>query len=84
MRPQEQKLLFRGKERNDKDFLLTAGVKNEAKLILVQESTGKDHRFEENHQHQDNADVCEAVRRVTVEVDKLAEKARKFFFRVII
>nr|GEU97572.1 BAG family molecular chaperone regulator 4 isoform X2 [Tanacetum cinerariifolium] len=46
LKPEEQKLLFRGKEMADHEHLHTVGVKNNAKIILIENLPTKNEDLE--------------------------------------
>nr|GEY92639.1 BAG family molecular chaperone regulator 4-like [Tanacetum cinerariifolium] len=46
LKPEEQKLLFRGKEMADHEHLHTVGVKNNAKIILIENLSTKNEDLE--------------------------------------
>lgn len=73
MEPQEQRLLFRGKEKGDKEYLHMAGVKDMSKIVLLEDPTSKDRKLEQMKKEQEISKACEAVVLVRSEVDKLAE-----------
>lgn len=70
--PQEQRLLFRGKEKEDADYLHIAGVKDKSKIILVEDPASKERKWEEMKRTESIARACQAVAHVRDEVDKLA------------
>ncbi|MQL71110.1 hypothetical protein Taro_003403 [Colocasia esculenta] len=74
LEPQEQRLLFRGKEKDNDDCLHMAGVKDSSKVILMEDPASKERKLEEMKRNQGVSKACEAVLRVRVEVDKLAGK----------
>ncbi|KAH7295675.1 hypothetical protein KP509_27G060400 [Ceratopteris richardii] len=72
LHPQEQRLLFRGKERDDADFLHIAGVSDMSKLSLVEDPASKEKKREELMQNENIAKACQAVALIRDEVDKLS------------
>lgn len=71
MQPQEQRLLFRGKEKEDNDYLHIAGVRDQAKISLVEDPAYKERKLQEMNKNEGVSRACEAVARVQEEVDKL-------------
>jgi hypothetical protein len=45
LEPREQRLLFRGKEREDTDHLHMVGVKDKDKVLLLEDPALKDMKF---------------------------------------
>lgn len=80
MEPHEQRLLFRGKKKDDEDRLHMAGVKDQSKVVLMEDPATKERKLAEMRQHQGISKACEAVYSVRAEVDKLAEKVPMFHF----
>ena len=74
LEPQEQRLLFRGKERENDEYLHMVGVKDMSKVILFEDPASKERKLEEMKRNQGTFEACEAVARVRAEVDKLCEK----------
>ncbi|ONK61831.1 uncharacterized protein A4U43_C08F34040 [Asparagus officinalis] len=81
LEPQEQRLLFRGKEKDNGEFLHMVGVKDKSKLVLLEDPASKERKAEEMKRKLEEmkrdrgmSKACEAVVIVRSEVDKLAEK----------
>ncbi|CAL5351538.1 unnamed protein product [Camellia sinensis] len=62
-----------GKEKEDREHLHMAGVKDNAKVLLIQEPTRKERKHEEAKSIEMSS-ACPAVAEVKPEVDKLAEE----------
>ncbi|KAK9291258.1 hypothetical protein L1049_009446 [Liquidambar formosana] len=74
LEPKEQRLFFRGKEKEDDEYLHIAGVKNLSKVLLLEDQASKERKLEEMKKSSEISRACEAVAQVRVEVDKLSEK----------
>ncbi|CAK7330507.1 unnamed protein product [Dovyalis caffra] len=74
LEPKEQRLLFRGKERENDEYLHMVGVKDLSKVILFEDPASKERKLEEMRRNQGTLNAYEAVARVRAEVDKLSEK----------
>lgn len=74
LEPKEQRLLFRGKEKDDEEFLHMVGVKDMSKVILLEDPASKERKLEEMRRKQSIMKAYEAVAKVRAEVDKLTEK----------
>ncbi|XP_023544623.1 BAG family molecular chaperone regulator 4 [Cucurbita pepo subsp. pepo] len=81
LQPEEQRLLFRGKEKDDDEHLHTAGVKNLSKILLLEDHTSKqkvvveDVKVVEEVKKSDTfSKASEAIAEVQSEVDKLSER----------
>lgn len=74
LEPQDQRLLFRGKEKDNEEFLHMAGVKDMSKIVLLEDPASKERKLEQMKMEQGGYKACEAVVLVRSEVDKLAEK----------
>ncbi|KAF5750798.1 hypothetical protein HS088_TW03G01138 [Tripterygium wilfordii] len=57
LQPRKQKLFFRGQEKDDSEHLHEAGVKDKAKILLMEEPASKEKKVEEVKQ---NVDISEA------------------------
>ena len=84
LQPEEQRLLFRGKEKDDDEHLHTAGVKNLSKILLLEDHTSKqkvvveDVKVVEEVKKSDTfSKASEAIAEVQSEVDKLSERVSR-------
>lgn len=74
LQPAEQRLVFRGKERDDGEYLDTCGVKDRSKVSLVQDPISIERRLVEMRRNAKIQTVQRAVSGVAAEVDKLADQ----------
>ncbi|XP_031497710.1 BAG family molecular chaperone regulator 4 isoform X1 [Nymphaea colorata] len=74
LEPQEQRLLFRGKEKDNHECLHMVGVKDMSKVILLEDPASKERKLEQMRKDQGISSACEAVGQVRGQVDKLSEK----------
>ncbi|ESW14175.1 hypothetical protein PHAVU_008G259000 [Phaseolus vulgaris] len=70
----EQRLLFRGKEKEDEEWLHMVGVKDMSKVILLEDPASKERKLEEMQKREDILKACEAISGVRTQVDKLHKK----------
>lgn len=71
LHPQDQKLIFRDKERDSKAFLDVSGVRDGSKIVLVQDIISQEKRFLESRRNSNMEKAMKAVEQITMEVDKL-------------
>ncbi|KAJ1437601.1 Ubiquitin-like domain superfamily [Sesbania bispinosa] len=74
LEPKEQRLLFRGKEKEDEECLHMVGVKDMSKVILLEDPASKERKLKEMQKSEDVLKACEEVSNVRTEVDKLYQK----------
>nr|CAD1844210.1 unnamed protein product [Ananas comosus var. bracteatus] len=74
LEPQEQRILFRGKEKDNDECLHIAGVKDMEKVVLLEDLASKERKLEQIKSEQGITKACEAIAVVRAEVSKLAEK----------
>ncbi|XP_050381885.1 BAG family molecular chaperone regulator 4 [Argentina anserina] len=75
LEPEEQKLLFRGKEKEDEEHLDAAGVKDNSKVMLLQEPKRKERSVAEvNESNEMSSDVAEVG-----EIGAMSPKMAKAF-----
>lgn len=74
LEPQEQKVLFRGKEKEDSEHLHVSGVKDKSKVLLLEELRSKEKKREEVKDTEEMRKALQAVAGVREEVDKLSER----------
>lgn len=78
LEPIKQRLLFRGKEKEDDECLQIAGVKNNSKLLLIEDSASKEEmKIEEIKESSASSKGCAGVR---FEIDKLAEQVYIYIY----
>lgn len=71
LHPQDQKLIFKDKERESKSFLDVSGVKNGSRIVLVQDIINQENRFLESRRNSTMERALKSVTDVSMEVDKL-------------
>ncbi|WOL18649.1 BAG family molecular chaperone regulator 4 [Canna indica] len=74
LEPREQRLLFRGKEKEDYECLHMAGIKDSSKVVLLEDPASKERKLEQMRRDQGMLRASQAVAAVRAEVDKLAVK----------
>lgn len=74
LHPQDQKLLYKDKERDSAAFLDMTGVKDRSKIVLVEDPTGQARRLLEMSKNAKLEKAAKSVKQVTTEVDKLAKQ----------
>lgn len=72
LHPKQQRLLYKGKEKDNSDYLHEAGVKEKSKIVLVEDAASWEKRLIELKRNEGIARACKAVADVKQEVDKLA------------
>jgi hypothetical protein len=82
LHPDDQKVLYKDKERDSKAFLDMAGVKDRSKLVVVEDPEAKARRLIEQRRNGHLEKAAKAVAAVTAEVDKLAPKVRPSVARI--
>ncbi|CAA7391856.1 unnamed protein product [Spirodela intermedia] len=74
LHPQDQKLLYKDKERESTAYLDTSGVKDRSKIVLVEDPTGQARRFLEMRKNAKMEKAAKSISQISLEVDKLATK----------
>ncbi|GKV03811.1 hypothetical protein SLEP1_g16056 [Rubroshorea leprosula] len=74
LQPADQRLIFRGKERENVEYLDVCGVKDRSKVILVEDAASIERRFDEMRQNAKIQRALAAISNVSMEVDKLADQ----------
>ncbi|KAI4299995.1 hypothetical protein L6164_033415 [Bauhinia variegata] len=70
----EQRVVFRGKERENGEYLDMCGVKDRSKIVLIQDPSSIERRFLEMRRNAKIQRAHRAVSDVSLEIDKLAEQ----------
>ncbi|CAA3033122.1 BAG family molecular chaperone regulator 2-like [Olea europaea var. sylvestris] len=74
LQPGEQRIIFRGKERENGEYLDICGVKDRSKVILIEDPESIERRFIEMRRNAKIQTVHRLINDVSEEVDKLAKQ----------
>ncbi|XP_022929027.1 BAG family molecular chaperone regulator 2-like [Cucurbita moschata] len=69
---QDQKLIYKEKERESKAFLDTCGVKDRSKILLVEDPISQQKRLLEMRKHAKLEKASKSISQISLEVDRLA------------
>ncbi|KAL5811137.1 hypothetical protein ACOSQ4_027705 [Xanthoceras sorbifolium] len=69
---QDQKLLYKDKERDSKTFLDMAGVKDRSKIVLVEDPISQEKRLLEMRKNAKMEKASKSISEISLEVDRLA------------
>lgn len=74
LNPQDQKLMYKEKERNPKHFLDNAGVKDGSKMVLIEDELSKERRCMESRKDAKMEQASKEIAAIRLDVDKLAKQ----------
>ncbi|GJN04183.1 hypothetical protein PR202_ga21707 [Eleusine coracana subsp. coracana] len=74
LHPDDQKVVYKDRERDSKAFLDVAGVKDRSKMVMVEDPAAKAKRILEERRNSKAQRAAKAINRVSNDVDKLASK----------
>ncbi|KAJ0017626.1 hypothetical protein Pint_11029 [Pistacia integerrima] len=74
LQPGEQRVIFRGKERENGEYLDMCAVKDRSKVILMEDPSSIERRFIELRRNAKIQSAHRAISNVSMEVDKLADQ----------
>ncbi|KAL6900653.1 hypothetical protein ACP4OV_005329 [Aristida adscensionis] len=74
LHPDDQKVLYKDKERDSKAFLDIAGVKDRSKLLMLEDPAAKAKRLLDERRTSKADRAAKAISRVSLDVDNLAAK----------
>ncbi|KAF8753050.1 hypothetical protein HU200_011700 [Digitaria exilis] len=74
LHPDDQKVVYKDKERDSKAFLDMAGVKDRSKMVMLEDPAAKAKRLLEERRTSKADRAAKAIARVALDVDKLAAK----------
>lgn len=77
LQPDEQRVIFRGKERENGEYLDMCGVKDRSKVILMEDPSSIERRVIQMRRNAKIQSARRAISDVSMEVDKLAEQVIK-------
>lgn len=69
---QDQKLYYKDKERDSKEFLDMIGVKDKSKLVLVEDPISQEKRYLEMRKNAKMEKAAKSISEISLEVDRLA------------
>ncbi|KAF3795637.1 BAG family molecular chaperone regulator 1 [Nymphaea thermarum] len=72
LHPQDQKLFFKDKERDSRDFLDMTGVKDKSKMVLQEDPQSQERRYLEMMRNAKMEKATKSITEVSLEVDNLA------------
>ncbi|KAM6587005.1 hypothetical protein CsatA_009610 [Cannabis sativa] len=75
---EDQKLLFKDKERNSKAFLDTSGVKDRSKVVLLEDPLSQEKRFLEMRRNSKMEKSSKSISEISLEVDRLGGRVSAF------
>ncbi|KAG2641034.1 BAG family molecular chaperone regulator 1-like [Panicum virgatum] len=74
LHPEDQKLVYKDKERDSKTFLDMAGVKDRSKLVLLEDPAAQAKRILKQRRTDKAERAAKSISRISLDVDKLATK----------
>lgn len=75
---QDQKLIYKDKERDSKAFLDMAGVKDRSKIVLVEDPISQEKRLLEMRKNAKMEKASKSISEISLEVDRLAGQVNIF------
>ena len=72
LHPQDQKLLFKDKERDSNAYLDIGGVKDRSKIILIEDPLSQEKRYLEMRRNAKMEKASKSISQISLEVDRLA------------
>lgn len=74
LEPKEQRLIFKGKEKENEDCLHMVGVVDMSKVVLLEDPASRERKLQERKKDNGIEKAYEAIAKVRGEVDKLTKK----------
>ncbi|GMJ10877.1 BCL-2-associated athanogene 3 [Hibiscus trionum] len=75
---QDQKLLYKDKERDSKAFLDMAGVKDKSKIVLIEDPISQEKRLLEMRKNAKMEKASKSISEISLEIDRLAGRVSAF------
>lgn len=76
LHPNDQKLIYKEKERNSRAFLDEVGVTNGSKLVLTEDVLSRERRVLESRRSEKIDKASKAIAEIRLEIDKLAKQVK--------
>ena len=77
LHPEDQKLVYKDKERDSKAFLDMAGVRDRSKMVLLEDPAAQAKRLLEQRRTDKAERAAKSISRISLDVDKLATKVQE-------
>lgn len=77
---EDQKLIFKDKERESKSFLDVAGVKDGSKIVLIEDVISRERRCLELRKNAKMDKASKEIAGISLEVDKFAKQVKFSIF----
>ncbi|CAM0911745.1 unnamed protein product [Alopecurus aequalis] len=74
LHPDDQKVVYKDRERDSKEFLDMVGVKDRSKMTMLEDPSAQARRLIEERRNAKAQRAAKAVSRISLDVDKLASK----------
>ncbi|KAL4318369.1 hypothetical protein GQ457_18G020840 [Hibiscus cannabinus] len=74
LQPSEQRVIFKGKERENGEFLDMCGVRDRSKLVVIEDPASIERRFVQMRRNAKIQSAHRAINHVSMELDKLADQ----------
>ncbi|GMI87860.1 BCL-2-associated athanogene 3 [Hibiscus trionum] len=74
LQPSEQRVVFKGKDRENGEFLDMSGVKDRSKLVLMEDPASIERRFNQMRRNAKIQSAHRAINSVSIELDKLTDQ----------
>ncbi|KAI3749031.1 hypothetical protein L6452_12549 [Arctium lappa] len=75
---EDQKLMYKDKERNSKTFLDVVGVKDRSKMVLFEDPISQEKRYLEMRKNAKMEKAAKSISEISLEVDRLAGQVSAF------
>ncbi|KAG0466138.1 hypothetical protein HPP92_017718 [Vanilla planifolia] len=76
LKPSEQRIMYKGKERENGEYLDRCGIKDRSKLVVVEDPSSCERRYIEMRRNVKIQDAARAISALSLEVDKLATQVK--------
>lgn len=76
LQPADQRLLYKGKERENNEYLDMCGVKNRSKIVLMEDVSSVERRYHERRKMAKIESINRAISDISMEIDKLGDQVR--------
>lgn len=80
---QDQKLLYKDKERDNNAFLDISGVKDKSKIVVVEDPLCQEKRYLELRKNAKMEKAAKTIADISFEVDRLAGQVKIQFFCIV-
>lgn len=77
---EDQKIFYKEKEKDSRNFLDVSGIKDGSKLVLIEDEISREKRYLESRRNAKMENASKEITSIRLEIDKLAKQVTRIIF----